>query len=139
MACPPDLPASTAAPSPWRRFRSSDVALHLDMAVIGDVCVGVSLGGYRMVVTGFIDDSSGSTAALLAGLEAADSAALLPRLAHAVKGAAASMGLRAIQLLTQQIEAGGAGYGAADCCRAAADLREHLATARALLQRMGFV
>ena len=41
------------APAARRRFRASDVATHLDMAMIGDVCVGVGLAGYRSVLAGF--------------------------------------------------------------------------------------
>ena len=108
------------------------------MAVIGDICVGVSLSGYRSVMEGFLNDVSGSQAALLAALDRADIPAL-PALAHAVKGAAASMGLRAIHTLAMQIEADGATFAAADCSRTAAALRERLDTTQALLQRMGFV
>jgi HPt (histidine-containing phosphotransfer) domain-containing protein len=106
--------------------------------VIGAVCVGVSLAGYRSVLDGFLDDTSGSQGTLLAALDAADLASI-PALSHAVKGAAASLGLRAIQAQAQQIEAGAAAYDSADCQRAAADLRARLGSARALLQRMGFV
>lgn len=135
-------PAGSAAlaAGPRRRFRAADVARHLDMVVIGDVCVGVSLAGYRTVLEGFLNEGSGSgsQAALLAALDAGQAQAL-PGLAHAVKGTAASMGLRSIRLQAQQIEIECEDYLALDCSRAAAALREHLATARALLQRMGFV
>jgi len=130
-----DLP-EIAAP-PRRRFRASDIALHLDMSVIGDVCVAVSMVGYRSVLGAFLDDDAGSLAALLAALDLPDSPRL-PSLAHAVKGAAASLGLRAVQALARQIEAGAAGWDGADRRRAAADLREHVVTVRGLLQRMGF-
>lgn len=108
------------------------------MAVIGDICVGVSLSGYRSVVRGFLMDVSGSQAALLVALDNGDAAAL-PSLAHAVKGAAASMGLRAVQALALQIETDGASYPAAGCAAAATALRDRLDTAQALLDRMGFV
>ena len=137
-ATPPPPAAAPAPAGPRRRFRASDVASHLDMAVIGDVCVGVSLAGYRSVLAGFLGDESGSQAALLAALDAADTAALRER-AHAVKGAAASMGLRAVQVLAWQVETDGAGFSADDCRTTAATLRELLDTARALLQRMGFL
>jgi hypothetical protein len=127
-----------SGPAERRRFRTSDVAAHLDMAVIGDVCVGVTLAGYQSVLTGFLDDEGGSAANLLAALERADTAAL-KTLAHAVKGASASMGLRAINSLTLRIESEGAGFDAATCATSAAQLRELMATARALLQRMGFI
>ncbi len=129
---------ATEPAGPRRRFRTSDVAAHLDMGVIGDVCVGVTLAGYQSVLVGFLDDNAGSSANLLAALDSGDSAAL-KRLAHAVKGAAASMGLRAINALALQIEREGAGYSQADCAAAAEQLRDLLGTAKALLQRMGFV
>jgi HPt (histidine-containing phosphotransfer) domain-containing protein len=113
------------------------VAAQLDMAVIGDVCVGVTLAGYQSVLTGFLNDESGSSAHLLTALERGDAASLRP-LAHAVKGAAASLGLRAVQALALQIETEGASYDPDTCTSAAAQLRDLLDTARALLQRMGF-
>ena len=135
-ATPTPTPAST--PAPRRRFRTSDVAAHLDMGVIGDVCVGITLAGYQSVLVGFLDDDAGSSANLLAALVRGDNQAL-KSLAHAVKGASASMGLRAIHALALQLEADGADYSSADCSAAAEQLRDLLATAKALLQRMGFV
>ncbi|WP_137734735.1 ATP-binding protein [Pseudaquabacterium pictum] len=131
---PPPAAAPAAA---RRRFRASDVALHLDMAVIGDLCVGVTLSGYQSVLAGFFSDESGSSANLLAALDRGETA-VLKSLAHAVKGASASLGLRAVNALALKIEAEGAGYGPDDCAAAAAQLRELLDTGRALLQRMGF-
>ena len=134
----PQGPASaeTGAAS-RRRFRASDVATHLDMAVIGDVCVGVGLAGYRSVVVGFLGDESGNQAALLAALDQANSEAVRDR-AHAVKGAAASLGLRAVCEAASRLEVEAAHWGDVDRAAAAAELRGLLATARALLQRMGF-
>ncbi len=132
----PPQAAPAAAPA-RRRFKAADVALNLDMVVIGEVCVGVSLAGYRSVLIGFLADGSGNQAALLSALDRADSAALGP-LAHAVKGAAASLGLRSVHLLAARIEAEGAAWPAAQCGAVAAQWRETLETTRALLQRMGF-
>jgi len=134
----PPPPAASAPAAPQPRFRASDVAAHLDMSVIGDVCVGVTLAGYQSVLASFLSNTSASSANLLAALERADTDALKP-LAHAVKGASASLGLRAVHALALQIETEGAGYRPADCAAAAAQLHARLATARALLQRMGFV
>jgi HPt (histidine-containing phosphotransfer) domain-containing protein len=120
-----------------RRFRAADVALHLDMAVIGDVCVAISLSGYRSVLNGFLDDSSGSQRALLAALDTGQTGSVAD-LAHAVLGSAASLGLRAVGQQAERIENGGAHLQPADCAQHAAGLRAQLATARALLQRMGF-
>ena len=131
-------PATTATPPPVRqRFSAADVAVHLDMVVIGDVCVAISLSGYRSILGGFFDDSSGSQALLLAALDSGQTAPL-PALGHAVFGAAVSLGLRAVGQQAQQIESGGAHFRPADCAQHAADLRAQLATAQALLQRMGF-
>jgi hypothetical protein len=134
----PGQPGQPSGSGERRRFRTSDVAAHLDMAVIGDVCVGVTLAGYQSVLTGFLDDEGGSAANLLAALERGDSANLRT-LAHAVKGASASLGLRAINALALQIESDGAGFDAARCAETAAQVRERMTTARALLQRMGFI
>ena len=135
----PSHPASPGStPSNRRRFRASDVAQHLDMAVIGDICVGVSLTGYRTVLKGFLDDNGGSMAALLAALDAAETLRV-PALAHAVKGSAASMGLRSIQNLCTGLEADGASFGPPRCQAAAASLRDLVTTANGLLQRMGFL
>jgi len=117
----PDTPTDPAATR--RRFRSGDVAEHLDMVVIGDVCVGVTLQGFGQ---------------LLAALDQADAATLKPR-AHAVKGAAASLGLKAIQQLARDIEVVAHQQDASHCQQSARRLRELVATARALCQRMGFL
>jgi hypothetical protein len=136
---PATLPAAApAAAGERRRFRTSDVAAHLDMAVIGDVCVGVTLAGYQSVLIGFLDDEGGSAANLLRALDQGE-AASLRTLAHAVKGASASLGLRSIQALALRIEAEGAGFDAEACADAAGQVRTLMATTRALLQRMGFV
>ena len=63
----------------------------------------------------------------------------LKTLAHAVKGAAASLGLRSIHALALRIESDGASFDSADCATAATQVREQMTTARALLQRMGFI
>ena len=108
------------------------------MGVIGDICVGVTLNGYRSVLGGFLADEGGSLQALLVALAAADSPALAAR-AHAVKGAAASMGLRALQLQAALLESTGDSLSPEQCRAAADHLRERVDTVRALLQRMGFV
>lgn len=120
-----------------RRFRASDVAQHLDMAVIGDICVGVSLTGYRSVLGGFLSDQSGSLGALLKALDTGTRPGLAEQ-GHAVKGAASSMGLRAISGLARGIEAEGDSFDLAQCQASAAALRELVGTAQGLLARMGF-
>ena len=140
QVAPPSAQAAsaTAQAAPRRRFRSSDVVNHLDMAVIGDVCVGVTTSGYRTVLADFFADRSGGRARLLDRLDAAQTAELAA-LAHGLKGAAVSLGLRAIGLSAAALEAGGAALDAPGCADAAARLREQLETTEALLRRMGFL
>ena len=137
MSALPPVPPPPARP-PTRRFRASDVAEHLDMGVVGDICVGVTLNGYRSVLGGFLADEGGSLHALLTALLAADTPALAAR-AHAVKGAAASLGLRAVQVQAALLESAGDSLSPAQCHAAADKLRERLDTVRALLLRMGFL
>jgi CheY-like chemotaxis protein len=139
--CP--LPMSTRhqpplGSGPARRFRSSDVGIHLDMAMIGDVCVGISLDGLREVLASFLADASGQQAALLAELDAGRTDQLRQR-AHALKGSAASLGLRSVQALAGQIETRAEQLRPDECSELAATLRLHLADSQALLARMGFV
>ena len=108
------------------------------MGVIGDICVGVTLNGYRSVLGGFLGDQGGSLPALLAALASADTAALAAR-AHAVKGVAASLGLRAVHLQAALLESTGHSLSPADCQAAADSLRERVDSVRALLQHMGFL
>jgi len=108
------------------------------MAVIGEVCLGVTLTGYQSVLRGFLHDTGGSLAGLLAALETGDSAARHAQ-AHAVKGGAASLGLRALHHLAASLEASAEPGTPADAAASAAQLRELAATASALLQRMGLL
>lgn len=141
-AAPPPETSATApgpgAPAPRRRFRASDVAEHLDMVVIGEVCLGVTLAGYQSVLRGFLDDPGGSLASLLSALDAGDTTTLHAR-AHAVKGGAASLGLRSLYRLTAGLESTAEGGAPLDAPATAATLRALTGTARGLLQRMGLL
>jgi HPt (histidine-containing phosphotransfer) domain-containing protein len=140
-APPPHRPASPTGPGalpPARRSRAGDLARHLDMAVIGEVCLGVGLAGYRSVLSHFIGDAAGSHAALLGALAQADRAALRER-AHALKGASASLGLCALQAAAARLEARGDTLSASGRAEAARELRALLETTRDLLQRMGLL
>jgi hypothetical protein len=138
-AAPEPASATPKTPAPnfaKRRFRPGDVAEHLDMGVIGEVCVGISLSGYRSVLEGFLADESASFARLVDALDRADTAELKD-LGHAVKGAAANLGLKGLHALARTVETEGAGFGPDQCSAAASALRDGLATSRALCQRMG--
>jgi two-component system, sensor histidine kinase len=132
-----DAPPAAAAPAPKRRrFKPADVAEHLDMVQIGDVCIGVGFSGLRDLLHSLLADESGAQAALL---QALDSGQLhdLKTTAHAVKGSMASMGLKRVRDLARQAELEHGGWDAATCAAHATALREALDTARALCQRMG--
>jgi HPt (histidine-containing phosphotransfer) domain-containing protein len=108
------------------------------MAVIGDVCIGIGLAGYRKLLSHFLADPAGSHAGLLAALAQAERGAVRER-AHALKGASASLGLRALQAAAARLEAAGDALPDAACAEAAVELRALLETARGLLQRMGLL
>jgi hypothetical protein len=126
------------APPQRRRFTSGELNAQLDMDVIGEVCLGVSMGGLRPLLARILGDEAGSLQAVLAALDAGHSGALREP-AHALRGAAASTGLRALAAQAGRLETEGAGYDTAACAAAAAELRALVATARALLTRMGFL
>ena len=119
-----------------RRFRAGDVAHHLDMAMLGDICVAVSLDGYRSLMDSFFSDTAGSFAVLVSALERADLAALRGS-AHALKGAAASLGLHALASLAAQTEQAGAQWSPEDCANHRQQLLALHQTAHALCHRMG--
>ena len=127
-----------AAPenAPRRRFRSGDVAQHLDMAMLGEICVAVSLTGYRSLLDGFFCDESGGFAALVAALDRGDLDSLHAS-AHALKGAAACLGLHALASLASQTEHGGTRYCPEDCAATSLQLVALRHTAHALCHRMG--
>ena len=108
----------------------------LDMAVIGELCVGLSLDGYRGLLRDFLADEQGALAALRTALAAGRSDELKAR-GHAVKGTAGSLGLSALQALARRIELEGPGWSADDCTLQAQALDELLDRTRALVQRMG--
>ena len=108
------------------------------MSVVGELFVGISIPRYRALLVDFFGASADSIDALLAALDRADTAALKAR-AHSVKGAATSLGLRGIHTLALRIEQEGPAYDAAQCAAAATQLREVLATTRAMGERMGLL
>lgn len=131
--------AATAWPRmPRQRFRAGDVASHLDMGMVGEVCIAVSLPGYRSLLEGFLGDEAGSFEQLYRALET-QSIHTLARAAHSMKGAAASLGLQALAQLALRIEREGGTLTATQCQEAAAELRELQHIAHALCQRMGLV
>ena len=141
-AAAPVAAAAAAAPAgpraPRRRFRAGDVASHLNMGMVGEVCIAVSLQGYRSLLESFLGDETGGFEHLYMALDA-QSLDTLPSAAHSVKGAAASLGLQALAQAALRIEKEGGTFSAAQCQEIGAELRELQHTAHALCQRMGLV
>ncbi|MCB1995248.1 MAG: response regulator [Rhodoferax sp.] len=133
-------PADTGTPRPPRRprprVRPGDLAELMDMAVVGDVCVGVGLEGYRPLLQGWLADESAARAHLTAALRAGDGGGVRP-LAHAVKGSAGSLGLKAVQALARQLELEAEGMDAAALAAAAETLDTLVQRSHAVCQRMG--
>ena len=124
-------------PAPRRRFRASDVADHLDMLVIGQVCLGVSLAGYSKLLDAVFSRQSGTLDRLLLALDAAQTDAISEQ-AHAFKGETSVLGLKALAQQAWHCEGQGARFTPADCQQAAAQLRDCWHSTRALCSRMGF-
>lgn len=97
---PPSQPAKRPA---RRRFKSGDVTAHIDMAMVGEVCVGVTVQGYRSLLQGYFSDESGSLDALLRALSGSDQEALRAA-AHGFKGASANLGFAKLAALAFQFE-----------------------------------
>lgn len=138
LIAPAPRPADgRVAPVLPRRRRDGAIASQLDMTVIGDVCAGIGIAGYRSVLGSFLACDSGSQAALLSALDDFDRAVLRER-AHSFKGAAASLGLTALRAFGEALEDDADRLDGRSCERAATDLRALLRTTRSLLQRLGF-
>ncbi len=142
----PGAPAAPAAPSPAPgpaparrarpRVRPGDLAELLDMNVLGDICVGIGIDGLRPLLQGWLADDSGARAALRAALEAGDGGQIRP-LAHAVKGSAGSLGLKAVQALARRLELEADDTGPAAGAEAAAALDVLVQRSQAVCRRMG--
>jgi CheY-like chemotaxis protein/HPt (histidine-containing phosphotransfer) domain-containing protein/two-component sensor histidine kinase len=88
---------------PRRRFRSGDVASHINMAMVGEVCIGISLPGYQTLLQSYFSDESGSLDAVLAALESGDYPELRAA-AHGFKGASANLGFQRLAELALELE-----------------------------------
>ncbi len=130
--------ASAGARTPRRRFRPGDVADHLDMAMIGELCVGVTLHGYQTLLDGTLRQETPCYTDLQAALDAGNTAALL-ELGHSFKGVMASLGLAALSRLGLHIEKQGHTFSAQECKTQADNLRECWNTTHAICSRMGLL
>lgn len=106
------------------------------MAMVGELCIGLSLAGYRSLLTAFFKDEAQCMTGLLSALDT-EQLPGLKAMAHTLKGAAASLGLHALAAGAAQIEKSGLAFKPEDCAQAARQLRELVRTAHALAHRMG--
>lgn len=125
-------------PSPRRRLRTADVAENLDMLVIGQVCLGVTITGYRKLLEALFSEQSGSFHGLLDALDRVELSEIRD-FAHAFKGEVSVLGLHALAQQARHCEQEGTTFTPTDCQEAAQKLRECWQISHALCQRMGLV
>ena len=119
-----------------RRFSAGEASIHMDMAVVAEVCVAVSLDGYRSLLNAFFTDNAQVMTKLLGALDACDLPSLKV-LGGAAKQASSNLGLQAIAQVAGRVEHGGLQFNETECQEAATRLRELLETIHALCIRMG--
>jgi HPt (histidine-containing phosphotransfer) domain-containing protein len=133
-----NTPAAAAPARPRKRFRAGDVAEHLNMVMIGELCVGITVQGYQSLLGGAMEGDAASYNELLNALETGNTPALL-ELGHSLKGVTASLGLGALSRLALTIEKQGHAFSPEDCKHHAEMLRECWATTYAICARMGLI
>lgn len=99
----PEAPKPAAQRAPRRRFRSGDVTAHINMPMVGEVCIGVNVQGYRSLLQGYFSDESGSLDALLQALQEGEPESLHAA-AHGFKGASANLGFQKLADLAFELE-----------------------------------
>ncbi|MEP7296363.1 MAG: ATP-binding protein [Burkholderiales bacterium] len=97
----PDEPALASAPAP-----APAASELLDMVTVRDVVQALSPAKYAELLRHFFDERGATLTALRA---AAAGASELRGRAHSLKGASASLGLRAVAAVAQQLQSGAAG------------------------------
>jgi HPt (histidine-containing phosphotransfer) domain-containing protein len=73
------------------------------MHMVGEVCIGVNLQGYRSLLQGYFSDESGSLDALLQALQEGEPESLRAA-AHGFKGASANLGFQKLADLAFELE-----------------------------------
>ena len=92
---PSPTPAATPAPAPVPPMAPGQVRRHLNLETVAELCVMLSLDGYRPLLGAFFADEAGDYAQLYPALEAGDTARVR-RLGHRLQGAAHLLGLSLI-------------------------------------------
>jgi len=120
------------------RIPPGEPARVLDLAHIADTCAALSVDAYRTLLAGFLSDESGSLSDLLVLLEQGGAAHERSKAAHRLKGAAASLGLRALAETAEALEAGAASVAEEPARHMAQHLREQFEAAREMATRLGW-
>ena len=143
-AVPPAADAAVAGPvKPERRRRPrikpGEAARVLNLELIADTCSALSVQSYTALLNGFLMDDSASVSGLLATLEApGEDTEVRVKAAHRLKGAAASLGLRALADTAGEIEREAANLSEETALLAATRLRAQFEAARETTGRMGW-
>ncbi len=141
VAAAKKMPAATApqktSQSPRKRFKPGDLTAHIDMAMVGDVCVGISAQGYRSLLRSYFSDESGALDALVHALHQAEQepGLNLRSPAHTFKGAAANLGFHKLAALASHLEKNG--VEAANAAKVRTEFLDAWEMAHALCLRMG--
>jgi signal transduction histidine kinase/CheY-like chemotaxis protein len=126
-----------AVPRKKKRFRSGELAVHLDMARIGEVCLFAGAPAFSEMVRDFAASDVGSFKILMDAL-AAGRLVNIGELAHSAKGESATLGLVAISQLAAGIEQGAACFKAEQAQATMTALAAAWDVAKDMLVRLGY-
>jgi HPt (histidine-containing phosphotransfer) domain-containing protein len=120
-----------------RRFRAGDVARYMDMQLVGELCLAVTVEGFMGLMDDFWADASRQLQPLLSALEqgAYDEAV---KLAHTLKGVADTLGCVGVAAMARGIEKDALQYKLIDARNSASMLREQWESTHALCSQAGF-
>ena len=142
---PPGTSEAAAGPvKPERRrsvrIRPGEAAQALDLALIADTCSALTARSYGALLAGFMADESASLAELLAVLEQPGAEATeRAKAAHRLKGAASSLGLKALADSAHEIEEHAVSLTDQTATLAAQRLRGQFESAREITTRLGWL
>jgi signal transduction histidine kinase/CheY-like chemotaxis protein len=125
-------------PRARRALRPGAMQTHLNMNVVGEVCLIAGVSGYREMVHAFALSEAGNLALLMAGMQQKLEASL-SALAHSVKGEAATLGLKGLSEVALVVEKESAAFTPEQRAQARQQLGEAWELASELLERLGLV
>ena len=121
-----------------RRFRAGDIAMHLNMSIVGEVCLVMGPDGLAELVAEFGQSDTGNLSQLRNALFGCHTDQLKAR-GHSVKGESAGVGLLSVSKVAHEIEKHGAQFDAAQCNAAIAELDAAWSAGSALLEQFGML